>query len=146
LPAPLLLDPLPPDDAARGARGRVRLAVVRDDADLGDALLPRGAAVQVAVGADDASPIASHTWHELPAPAPRDLPAADLPLAGGAVPHEDRGARRKVGLLVPADAAPFAATARGWLSQVAQPIAIALTGAAAASPAVVALANLLTRR
>ncbi|MCC6558541.1 MAG: hypothetical protein IT372_36865, partial [Polyangiaceae bacterium] len=106
-------------------------------------LLPAGAIVTVAIATPSEGPVASSVWYELPAGEP---PEGGVPGADAAVPHEVRGTRRRVGLLIPAEAGAFRRTARGWLSSVAQPIAIALAGIAAACPAVVALANLLAAR
>jgi hypothetical protein len=87
-------------------------------------------------------------WFELPsgsdgtrssAPPPEGEP---VPLSGSAVPHDERGSTRKVGLLVPADVGPFRRAARAWLCPYAHSIAIFVTGIAAAAPAVVALAAL----
>lgn len=145
LAAPLTLDPLlPGGPLAVPERGWARLAAVREDADLGDALLPAGTVVAVGSRAGEERPMTSGCWFELPPASHGDPGGHEAPLAGSAVRHEERGALRRVGVLVPADPAGFRAAARGWLSLGLHPVAVVLVGLAAAAPAVVGLAVLLS--
>lgn len=127
------------------------LAMVSDDADLGDALLPRGTVVPLGPGAVAAvgRPVRSRAWFELPARAEESTPPSEAlegALAGAAVRHSERGASRKVGVLVPADDVPFRHAARAWIGPYAHAVAILLTGLAIAAPAVVAVAALVATR
>lgn len=147
LSAPLTLDPLlDREPAPRPDRRRVLLAAVREDADLGDALLPRGEVVQVAASAAGDASITAQRWYELPSSDPGEPLAEGVLVAGAAVRHEERGARRKVGVLVPADPEPLREVARGWMSLALHPLAVALAGVAAAAPAVVGVVTLVAAR
>ena len=130
-----------------GARDRVDLATVIDDAEIGDATLTRGTVVSAALGADDGRPVESRAWFELPAlstsePAPGSAPAP----VGEREANADANPARRLGLLVPADALPFRRAARAWLSPYAYAIAILATGLAAAAPGLVAVVALLSTR
>jgi hypothetical protein len=129
------------------------LALVADDADLGDALLTRGSVVTMGPpgASHDGLPVASRAWFEVPIA--RAAPWADpnagpdsIAAAGSAISHGERGTSRKVGLLVPADAFPFRRAARAWISPSVQAAAVFATGLAAALPAIVAIVAMLGAR
>ena len=129
------------------------LAMVADDADLGDALLTRGSVVTLGPpGASrDGRPVASRAWFEVPIAraAPWVDPGAEpdsIPAAGSAISHGERGTSRKVGVLVPADGVPFRRAARAWISPTVQAAAVFATGLAAALPAIVAIVAMLGAR
>ncbi|AKT40652.1 hypothetical protein [Chondromyces crocatus] len=146
LDTPLTLDPLLPGGPADVALDHgIHLCAVRDDADLGDALLPRGALVPVAPGVADDEPFTARSWYELPAP--RGSASTETPpYPDSAVRHEERGALRRVGLLVPADPPAFRRAARAWLSVRLSPVAMLLAGLSTAVPAAIAVASLLAQR
>jgi hypothetical protein len=113
------------------------LAAVADDADLGDALLPRGAVVSLAFGAPGAALVTSRAWFELPSAAEEQ---------GSAILHDERGRSRKVGPLVPADAGPFRRAAAAWMGRYVVAAAVFAAGIAMAAPAVAAMVELAASR
>lgn len=144
LERPLTLAPVPSDSLAMSATS---LFTVTEDADLGDALLTRGTVVAVALAGSGGGPLSARAWFEIPGMPVLDVESRSaLPETGSAVPHSERGARRKVGVLVPAEGFLYLGAAATWLSHRVRPLAILAAGAALAAPGVVAVASLLGAR
>jgi hypothetical protein len=145
----LVLVPLNDAESAAASKSFVHdaacLATVADDADLGDALLARGTLVCATLGAPAGRPVSSRAWFELPAGA-GSIVGAQASAEGLATRHDERGATRSVGILVPADSAPFGRTARAWLKPYVHALALLAIGVGVAAPAVVAVVALVTSR
>jgi hypothetical protein len=133
--------------------GPVCLATVLGDAVFGDVTLPRGAMVEAAVLFDDGRAVSSWTWFELPSTRDTDeragarlddrrISGADEPDAARASgsPTTAEGPYRsnRIGLLIPADSAPFRRAARAWVLPYAYVGAVIAAGLACLAPALVA--------
>jgi hypothetical protein len=120
------------------------LATVAEDADLGDALLARGTVVAALLAPGRGAPVSSKAWFEIPAAAADAT--AELASAGAGVVHAEGGVARKIGLLVPADPAPFGRVARALAMPLLYAFGVLLTGLAIAAPALAAIAGLAAAR
>lgn len=133
LPVPLVVAPL----AGASQGGGRRLAMVREDGDLGDAMLAQGTLITVLDGERSLAPIRAHVWFELPAAEGAQGEATRL---------DERGSSRVIGALVPADGPLFRRAAAAWISGPLWAIGALGAGLSMAAPAVVAIASLIGSR